>query len=235
MSGFFGVVTSQADCAELVFYGTDYQSHLGTEYGGMAVFGETFSRQIHNISQAQFKSKFYEDYKKMNGNKGIGVISAIEEQPIYIRSKFGPFCIVTNGFIENSEELAEGLLHKGISFSEVSRSSVNQTELAAKLITQGRDIVDGIEKMFSAIKGSCSLLLLHKDGIYAARDRLGYTPIVVGKRSDAWAVTTETSAFPNSDFDVVKDLGPGEIVLVNEKGLTSKAAGKPCNQILTRI
>ena len=170
MSGIFGVV-SKGDCAEILFYGTDYHSHLGTEYGGMAVLGENFVRQIHNISQSQFKSKFYEDCRHLKGNKGIGVISAFDEQPIYLNSKFGPFCLVTNGLIENSEELVSRLLKEGISFSEVSSGAVNTTELIAKLINQGEDLIDGIAKMFDAIDGSCSLLLLSRDGVYTARDR----------------------------------------------------------------
>jgi amidophosphoribosyltransferase len=184
MSGIFGVV-SRENCAETLLYGTDYHSHLGTEYGGLAVLGDDFTRHIHDVSQSQFKSKFHDDYKRMSGNKGIGVISALEEQPIYLNSKFGPFCIVTNGIVENTAELAEKLLKQGISFSEVSRGAVNTTELIAKLINQGNDIVDGIERMGEAIAGSCSLLLLHRAGIYAARDRFGYTPLVIGKREDA--------------------------------------------------
>ncbi|MCX5896555.1 MAG: amidophosphoribosyltransferase, partial [Proteobacteria bacterium] len=201
MSGVFGVV-SKGDCLQTLFYGTDYHSHLGTEYGGMAVLGEKFVRQIHNISQSQFKAKFYEDYKHMQGNKGIGVISAFDEQPIYQNSRFGPFCIATDGLIENADQLASGLMQKGITFSEVSKGAANVTELIAKLISQGSDLIDGIEKMFDAIAGSCSLLLLHRDGIYAARDRLGYTPLVVGRREDAWAVTSETIALINNDFTI---------------------------------
>ena len=230
MSGIFGVV-SQGDCAETLFCGTDYHSHLGTEYGGIAILGEDFVRQIHNISQSQFKSKFYEDYKEIKGNKGIGVISSFDEQPIYLHSKFGPFCIVTNGLLENAQELTADLLTKGVSFSEVSKDSVNITELIAKLISQGKDIVDGIEKMFAVIDGSCSLLLLNKKGVYAARDRLGYTPLVIGRRSDAWAVTTETSAFPNSEFEVVKCLEPGEIALINEQGMAKIRPGGDITQI----
>ncbi|MFC1538665.1 amidophosphoribosyltransferase [Candidatus Latescibacterota bacterium] len=230
MSGIYGVA-SQQDCTELLFYGTDYHSHLGTEYGGMAVLGDDFDRQIHVLNQSQFKSKFFEDYLKMKGNLGIGVISACEEQPIYLNSKFGPFCIVTNGFIENTEELAEESLEKGMSFSEVSQSGVNMTELVAKLITQGDDIVDGIEKMFSAIKGSCSLLILKKEGIYAARDRYGYSPLVIGQGDNAYAVTSETSAFPNCDFEIVKYLEPGEISLLNENGVVRKRSGGNVNQI----
>ena len=233
MSGIFGVV-SKKNCAETLFYSTDYHSHLGTEYGGIAVLGDDFTRQIHSLSQSQFKSKFFDDYESINGNKGIGVISDYEEQPIYLNSRFGPFCIVTSGFVENTEELADKLLREGISFSEVGKRSVNTTELIAKLINQGRDLINGIEKMFEVIEGSCSLLLLHKDGIYAARDRLGYTPLIVGKRPDAWAVTAETSGFPNNGFDVVKNIEPGEIILMNEDGVVQKSPGRGnINQICT--
>ncbi|MEE8179630.1 MAG: amidophosphoribosyltransferase, partial [bacterium] len=171
------------------------------------------------------------DFHRMKGNMGIGVISAFDEQPIYLNSKFGPFCIVTNGILENIEELVEGLLEKGITFSEVSRGMVNVTELVAKLISQGNNLIDGIEKMFDAIDGSCSLLLLNRDGVYAARDRYGYTPLVVGKREDAWAVTSESSAFPNIEFKMVKYLEPGEIILINEKGMAQRRRGGEMNQI----
>jgi len=230
MSGIFGVV-SKNDCVEALFYGTDYHSHLGTEYGGLAVLGKEFKRQIHNIAQSQFKSKFYDDYKYMKGNKGIGVISASNEQPIYLSSKFGPFCIVTNGLIENTQDLAQVLLAKGISFSEVSNGKVNETELVAKLINQGKSIIDGIEKMFDQIQGSCSLLILNRDGVYAARDRFGYTPLVVGQRQDALAVTSETAAFVNNEFKIVKYVEPGEIVLINERGMVQKKEGGDINQI----
>jgi amidophosphoribosyltransferase len=232
MSGIFGVV-SKNNCAETLFYGTDYHSHLGTEFAGLAVLGDDFTRQIHSIAQNQFKSKFFSDYLRMKGNKGIGVISALEEQPIYLQSKFGPFCIVTNGFIENTAELSKELLQKGASFSEVSNGAINETELVAKIICDGSDIVDGIEKVFAKIHGSCSLLLLNKDGIYAARDRLGYTPLAIGKGKDAWAVTTESSAFPNIDFEIAKSLEPAEIVLITEKGIASKAKGRAAKQICT--
>ena len=224
MSGIFGVV-SKGNCVETLYYGTDYHSHLGTEFGGMAVLGDGFSRHIRDISQSQFKSKLYDDYQSMHGNKGIGVISDLDEQPIYLNSKFGPFSIVTNGIVENAEELADQLLQNGISFSEVSKRIVNATELIAKLISQGNNIIDGIEKMFRVIKGSCSLLLLNKDGIYAARDKCGYTPLVIGRRKDAWAVTSETCAFPNNDFEIVKHLDPGEIILMNDEGIVQRKPG----------
>lgn len=219
MSGMFGIV-SQGDCVETLFYGTDYHTHLGTEYAGIAVLGDTFVRQIHNISQSQFKSKFFEDYNLFKGNKGIGVVSAIDEQPIYLSSKFGQLCIVTDGFIENAEKLANELMEKGVSFTEVSKSGLNLTELIAKLINQGNNLKDGIKKMFDAIDGSTSMLILNKDGVYAARDRFGYTPLTVGKRGNDWAVATESSAFINNDFTIEKYLDAGEIVLIHENGLT---------------
>jgi len=229
MSGLFGVV-SEANCSETLFYGTDYHSHLGTEYGGMVVLGDEFVRQIHDLSQSQFKSKFFEDCRQMDGNKGIGVISASDEQPIYLNSRFGPFCLVTAGMVENAEELAAQLLKKGISFAEVSRKGVNTTELIGKLINQGTDLVDGIEKMFSVIEGSCSLLLLNRAGIYVARDRFGYTPFVVGRSPNAWAVTSESGAFPNLGFETLKYVEPGEILLINEDGVVQRKPGRkhPC-------
>ena len=225
MSGIFGVVAKK-DCVQLLFYGADYHSHLGTEYGGMAVLGDSFTRQIHNITQSQFKSKFFEDYHRMKGNKGIAVISDSDQQPIYLNSKFGPFCIVTAGLIDNKDALAQKMMEEGTTFSEVNDDgSINATELVAKIISQGDDIIDGIEKMFDAIEGSCSLLLLHKDGLYAGRDRSGYTPLVLGKSQDAWAVTLESNAFPNTGFVVEKFLLPGEIILINETGLAQRKPG----------
>jgi amidophosphoribosyltransferase len=199
----------------------------------LAVLGEEFDRQIHDISQSQFKSKFYEDKHQLKGNKGIGVISALNEQPIYLNSKFGPFCLVTNGIVENTQDLAQELLDNGISFSEFGgcQDVINETELIAKMITQEDELILGIEKMFEKISGSCSFLMLNQDGIYAARDRLGYTPLIIGKRDDAWAITSETSAFPNSDFEIKKYLDPGEIVLINEDGIVQKRPGDEQNQI----
>ena len=215
-----------------MFYGIDYHSHLGTQYGGMAVLGKEMRRQIHDISQSQFKSKFFDDYHRMEGDKGIGVISDFDEQPIYLNSRFGTFCIVTSGLVENKEDLEKILFDKGISFSEVSQEGVNVTELIAKLISQGDDLIDGIEKMFDVIEGSCSLLLLNKDGIYAARDRLGYTPLVIGENGkDEWVVSAESSALLNLGFKVTKFLQPGEIVLLNEKGMRIRRPGLENQQI----
>jgi len=226
MSGIFGVAC-KGNCAEALFFGTDYHSHLGTEYGGLAVLGDKFMRQIHSLSTSQFKSKFWDDYSQLKGNTGIGVISDLEEQPIYLNSRFGPFCIVTSGYIENAEELSQKLLNEGVSFSEISSAKVNTTELIAKMINQGNDLVNGIERVFDQIDGSCSLLVLKKDGIYAARDRLGYTPLIIGKRDDGWAVTSETSAFPNNGFEIIKNVEPGEVVLLTSSGITNKRSGEP--------
>lgn len=230
MSGIFGVVAKK-NCNEDLFYGTDYHSHLGTQFAGLAVFGKSLQRKIHDIRGSQFKTKFYEDYKAMKGNMGIGVISARDEQPILINSKLGPFAIVTNGYIDNADFLAKRLFKEGKSFSEVTNGSVNFTELIAKMIIRGRDIVSGIEKMSDKIEGSCSLLLLNKDGIYAARDKLGITPLVIGRRAGDWAVTTESSALLNLGYKVVKFLEPKEIVLLTKSGLKIKRKGLKTNRI----
>ncbi len=230
MSGVFGVVSNK-DCTRDLFYGTDYHSHLGTGYGGLAVLGKTFSRQIHNLSQSQFKSKFYQDYLNMKGKKGIGVISDSNEQPIYVHSKFGPFCIVTAGLIENKEKLATDLLSKGVSFSEMDTDGgVNTAELSAKLINTGKTLDEGIKNMFDAIKGSCSFLILHKDCIYAGRDRFGYTSLVVGKKGNTFAVTSETAAFTNLEFKIEKYLAPGEIAALDENGISLKYSVKQQSQ-----
>ncbi|MBU1125583.1 MAG: amidophosphoribosyltransferase [Candidatus Omnitrophica bacterium] len=230
MSGIFAVVT-QKECREDLFYGTDYHSHLGTQFAGLAVWSNELTRKIHDIRGAQFKSKFYEDYRQMSGFQGIGVISAKDEQPICINSKFGPFAIVMNGYIENAGELAQELYAQGQSFSEITDGRLNFPELVAKLIVQGKTIVEGIEWMFQKIKGSCSLLLLTKEGIFAARDKFGYSPLVIGKRGEDWAVTTETSAFLNLGFKVSQYVQPGEIMFIDQKGLQTKNKVKNIHQI----
>lgn len=225
MSGMFGVV-SEENCLESLFYGVDYHSHLGSSYGGIAVLGNTFERRIHDLSQSQFKSKFSEDMYNLKGNMSIGVISDKDEQPIYIHSKHGSFCLVTDGRIENVDVLAGKLLKKGISFSESRHDMTNMTELVGKLIIQGNNITDGIEKMFASIEGSCSLLLICSEGIYAARDRYGYTPLIVGQLNHNYAVTKETSAFSNTGFQIIKYLEPGEIILITPNGIVQKRQGR---------
>ncbi len=230
MSGLFGLV-SKGDCTDTLLYGTDYHSHLGTQFGGVAVLGDNFQRQIHNISQSQFKSKFYEDLHGLRGKSGIGVISPLEEQPIYLNSKFGPFCLVMDGVVNNARDLAVEMLKQGVTFSEVGDGFINTAELIAKIITQGRDLVDGIETMFTMIDGSCSLLLLTHEGIYAARDLFGYSPLTIGSGDEGWAVTSETSAFKNTGFAVSKYLEPGEIVLIDVNGPVQESAGGATDQI----
>ena len=230
MSGIFGVVAKKS-CNEDLYYGTDYHSHLGTQFAGLAIYGRELARKIHDIKGSQFKAKFHEDYLKMPGDKGIGVISARDEQPIVMNSKFGPFAIVTDGFIDNADKLAKELFKKGRSFSEVAEGKINFVEMAAKIIISGKTIVEGIEKVFSKIQGSCTLLLLNKYGIYACRDRLGLTPLVIGKKGNNWAVSTESSAFLNLGYKLIKHLEPGEIVLITSSGLEVKRQGAKTNQI----
>jgi amidophosphoribosyltransferase len=230
MSGIFGIV-SKKNCADILLYGTDYHSHMGTEYGGMAVLGNQFHRSIHDISKSQFKSKFFDDYKEMKGHMGIGVISDRDPQPLIIGSKFGNFAIVTAGLIENVNELAPELLQEGETFGEMSSGGVNSVELLAKLINRGRTLPEGIEGVYDRITGSASILLLKKEGIYAARDRLGRTPLVIGERDGEYAIATETCSFLNLDFRIKKYLTPGEIVLIGESGFEEKSTGKTTNQI----
>jgi len=230
MSGIFGIVSNK-NCADNLLYGIDYHSHMGTEYGGMAVFGKQFYRSIHDISKSQFKSKFYDEYREMKGHLGIGVISDRDPQPLIIGTKFGNFAIVAAGLIENVNELTSELLKEGETFGEMSSGGTNSVELIAKLITRGRTIPEGIEGMYDRIKGSASVLLMKKDGIYAARDRLGRTPLVIGERDGEFAIATETCSFLNLGFRIKKYLNPGEIVFVGKSGLEEKSPGRKANQI----
>ena len=213
MGGFFGTISKQK-CVNDLFYGTDYNSHMGTKKGGLATFDPQlgFMRSIHNLQNAYFRSKFEDELDKFKGNSGIGVISDTDAQPLVINSHLGRFAIVTVAKVQNLYELENEMLSKNMHLAELSSGTTNQTELIALLIIQGKDFKDGIENVFRHIKGSCSMLLLTEDGIIAARDRLGRTPVVVGKKDGAYAVTSETCSFPNLDFEIERDLGPGEIV-----------------------
>ena len=228
MGGLFGVV-SNTDCVQDLFYETDYHSHLGTSRGGLAVFnGEAFTRNIHDITNAQFRSKFEHDIRGMEGHSGIGVISDNDSQPLLIGSHLGDFAIVTVGVIRNAEALSKQAYgNRTAHFSEMSGGGVSPTELVASLICQASSFVEGIRLAQDAVEGSCSLLLLTKHGIYAARDRLGRTPISVGKKEGAWAAALETCAFANLGYEVDRHLGPGEIVLMTPEGVEQKQpAGK---------
>jgi amidophosphoribosyltransferase len=220
VGGFFGVVAND-DCVADLYYGTDYHSHLGTMRGGLAVRnGEGFARFIHDITNAQFRSKFEDDLPKLTGPMGIGVISDYEDQPLIIGSHHGTYAIVTVGKLDNLDSLVKSALEKpGAHFSEMAGEEPNPTEVVASLIDQGEDFVSGIRHAQELIEGSCSILLLTDEGVYAARDRLGRTPIAVGERAGAYAVTLETCALANLDYEVERYLGPGEIVRVTRDGV----------------
>lgn len=220
MGGLFGVVT-KTDCVEDLFYGTDYHSHLGTHRGGLAVRdGNQITRFIHDITNAQFRSKFEHDIAKMRGPMGIGVISDTEDQPLLISSHLGVYAIATVGRIANAAELAKKIFGlRTAHFSEMSGGELNPTEMVAVLINQGATFSEGIAIAQQAIIGSCSLLLLTEKGIYAARDRLGRTPLILGQKPGAFAVTVETCAFPNLHYEPIRDLGPGEIVRITPDGV----------------
>ena len=213
MGGFFGLV-SQRECATELFYGTDYQSHLGTQRGGMATYSAEFGfkRTIHNLENTYFRTRFEPELEKFCGKAGIGIISDTDAQPLLMNCHLGRFALVTVAKINNKEELAQQLLKENMHLSEFSSGKINPTELVALLIIKGKDYVDGIENVFNNIQGSCSMLLLTEDGIIAARDSWGRTPIVVGQKEEAVAVTSESSAFPNLGYETTKYLGPGEII-----------------------
>jgi amidophosphoribosyltransferase len=224
MGGFFGIA-SQTSCIEDLFFGTDYHSHLGTKRGGLAVIQPDvgFVRTIHNIETSQFRSKFDQDISNMHSRMGIGIISDYEDQPILIRSHLGNYAIVTVGAIKNIETLVRDAFRKGnLHFSEMGAGEINPTELAAALINQEETFTAGIENVHNSIEGSCSILLLTEQGIYAARDKLGRTPVVIGKKEGSFAVTLETCAFPNLGFETVKYLGPGEIVFITAEGFEQR-------------
>ncbi|MBD3255730.1 MAG: amidophosphoribosyltransferase [Candidatus Lokiarchaeota archaeon] len=222
MGGLFGVY-SNMDCVQDLFYGTDYHSHLGTMRGGLAVKNSGgFQRYIKNITNAQFRSKFEKDIKKMHGNKGIGVISDYDDQPLIINSHLGVFAIVTVGKINNIKILADKALKNGATFSEMHGGEINPTELVATIISQGSSFEDGVQKVHDSIDGSCTLLILTETGIYAARDKYGRTPLIIGEKDNSYAVTMETCAFPNLGYKKKKFLGPGEVYHINKRGLEQK-------------
>ena len=222
MGGFFGTV-SKASCVTDLFYGTDYNSHLGTKRGGLATYDAEegmFARSIHNLESTYCRTKFEDELDKFKGNVGIGIISDTDPQPIIINSHLGRFAIVTVAKIVNLEEIEAELLSKNMHFAELSSGNTNQTELISLLIIQGKTFVEGIENVYRRVKGSCSMLLLSEDGsIIAARDKWGRTPIVIGRKEGAYAATSESSSFPNLDYEIDRYLGPGEIVRMTADGV----------------
>jgi len=227
MGGLFGVV-SRGECVRDLFYGTDYHSHLGTKRGGLVTSnGKGFSRSIHNIENDYFRSKFEPDLAGLGGHAGIGVISDTDAQPLIIGSHLGRFAIVTVGKINNLDALAEAAFENKRHFTEMSGGELSPTELVAMLICEAGSFKDGILNAQEKIKGSCSLLLLTEDGVYAARDKLGRTPVAVGTKAGAFAVSSETCAFPNLGYQTEKYLGPGEIVVLTPDGYaTVKGPGE---------
>lgn len=215
MGGFFGVA-SKNDCLFDLFFGTDYHSHLGTRRGGMAVYGEKgFDRAIHNIENAPFRTKFDKDMQEMKGNLGIGCISDYEPQPLIVRSHHGTYAITTVGKINNTEEITNTIFEKGNThFLEMSGGDINPTELVASIINQKDNLIDGIRYAQELIDGSMTLMLLTPKGIYAARDRMGRTPVIIGRKEDAYCITFESFAYLNLGYEDYKELGPGEIVVV---------------------
>jgi amidophosphoribosyltransferase len=218
MGGLFGCATNN-DCLDDLFYGTDYHSHLGTKRGGLAVLNsKDFSRSIHNIENDYFRSKFEPDLPKLHGSKGIGIISDHDPQPLIIGSHLGAFAIVTVSKINNIDELSTKALKNKLHFSEMSSGETSPTELVAMLICGEESFEAGIQCAQEAIQGSCSMLLLTEKGIFAARDKLGRTPIVIGKKNGAFAAASESCAFPNLGYEIENYLGPGEIVLISADG-----------------
>ncbi len=222
MSGFFGCI-SRKECVADVFYGTDYHSHLGTKRAGMAFFnGAEFIRSIHSLENAYFRNKFEADLPRFeNSTVGIGVISDQESQPITITSHLGRFAVVVVGRIDNIEEIRNKFLQEKNHFAEMSNSQINQTEMVAMLINSGDTFKEGIERVYNTIKGSCSFLVLTESGIYACRDKYGRTPIILGKNEFGYVVATESSAFANLGYKVVRDLGPREALLVTKDTVTT--------------
>lgn len=222
MAGFFGSVC-KSSCVADVFYGTDYNSHLGTRRGGMCVYdseSESFKRKIHSLESTYFRTKFEPELDEFKGKAGIGIISDTDAQPQLFNSHLGRFAICTVAKIVNLQEIAQKLLDSGMHLTEFTSGRINPTEVVGCLIVKGKNFVEGIENVFREVKGSCTMLILTEDGIIAARDSWGRTPIVVGRRDDAYAVTSETTSFPNLGYETEKFLGPGEIVKIKADGIT---------------
>jgi amidophosphoribosyltransferase len=228
MSGLFGSI-SKSDCVSDVFYGTDYHTHLGTKRAGLVFLNKekAFQHSIHSLENGYFRNKFEDQVMTFSGTSGIGVISDTEAQPLVINSHLGTFALATVSRILNLDVLEERFLKNHQHFSETSQGGVNPTELIAMLISEGADFKSGIENVFAFVKGSCSLLILNENGIIAARDKFGRTPLIIGVKEGAFAIASETSSFANLGFKIKKYLGPGEIVHITPEGYeTMKVAGE---------
>lgn len=225
MGGFFGV-TSKQDCVFDLYFGTDYHSHLGTRRAGMAVFSKEdgFDRAIHNIENAPFRTKFDKDVNKMHGYMGIGCISDYEPQPLIVRSHHGTYAIMTVGKINNTDEIIKQMFDSGHThFLEMSGGDINATELVAAIINQKEHLVEGIQHAQEIIDGSMTIVLLTPKGIYAARDKMGRTPVAVGKKEDSYCISFESFAYLNLGYVADRELGPGEIVILTPEGTQTLA------------
>ena len=221
MGGFFGVA-SNGDCSLDLFFGVDYHSHLGTRRGGLAVFTEDgkFARSIHNIQNSPFRTKFEKDIEELHGHLGIGCISDYEPQPLLVHSHLGSYAITTVGIVTNKDELIKEILQEGNThFLEMSGGEINQTELIIALINHEKSILDGIKYVHEKIQGSMSMLIMTKDGIFCARDKLGRTPIQIGKKNDAFCASFENFAYANLGYSDYHELGPGDIVFMTSDGI----------------
>lgn len=233
MSGIVGII-SDRDCRDDLFYATDYHSHLGTVYGGLAVSdGQHLFKKIHTIAKAQFKSRFVEDFDflSMHGNAGIGVISDRDTQPLIMRLKFGEFAICGAGYIDNQDALAQQLIQEGVVFSEMPNGRVNQIELVAKLINRGKNLEEGVAAMQEMIEGSMSLVMLGTDGIIAVRDKYGRSSLTLAQKSGAQMVVSETCSFKNLGFTLTRNLGPGEMVLLDGSSVRELRPPQPLMQL----
>lgn len=225
MGGFFGVV-SKENCIFDLFFGTDYHSHLGTRRAGMAVYGEKgFDRAIHNIENAPFRTKFDKDFQKMEGYYGIGCISDYEPQPLIVRSHHGTYAITTISKINNANQIVADIFSdNNTHFLEMSGGDINPTELVAAIINQKENFIEGIKYALELVDGSLNLMIMTPKGIYAARDKYGRLPVVIGNKEDAYCLALESFSFQNLGYHPLKELGPGEIVVVNEEGIKTLSA-----------
>ena len=219
MGGFFGVASKES-CTFDLFFGVDYHSHLGTRRAGMAVYGDgKFRKSIHSIEESSLRAKFEHELDELEGKFGIGCISDFEAQPILVRSHHGTFAITTVSKINNANEIVEKILENRTHFFEMSNGEINPTELVAAIINQKDNLIEGIKYALEIIEGSVSMLILTPKGIYAARDKLGRTPVIIGKKEGAYCAAFESYSFQKLEYSLVRELGPGEVVVFDAESI----------------
>ncbi len=233
MGGIFGAV-GKHDCVNDIFYGTDYLSHLGTKRGGMAVSGPSgFAWKIHKLESNYFRNQLEPDLPELSGNIGIGAISDTDAQPLPFTSHLGRFCVATVGRINNGDELTAQAVHNGCCFGGSSDGDIRSTEIVAMLLSAEKSFEDGIRAVHEKIKGSCTFIIMTPEGLYGCRDKLGRTPLILGQKKDAFALSSESSAFQNLGYTTVRDLGPGEAVFISPDGYETRIAARKAMQICT--